>query len=70
MTLGRRIKAIITKDKGLKLVWVADKLGINEKTFIGRLNLDRLSGEDLLRTAAVCNIDLNELRDEYKNVTE
>lgn len=66
MTLGDRIKHIIKNEKGMTMVWVADKLGINEKTFIGRLNLNRLSAEDLLKIAMVCNIDLNELRDKYK----
>ncbi|RXZ78135.1 hypothetical protein EBB07_29210 [Paenibacillaceae bacterium] len=62
MNFGKELKRIIKEDKGLSLTWVAAQLGENEKTFTGWLNLNRISGESLIRVANVCDIDLNELK--------
>lgn len=62
MELGKELKRIIKQEKGLSLSWVAEQIGENEKTFAGWLNLNRISGVNLLKVANVCNLDLNKLK--------
>jgi hypothetical protein len=69
MNLGAYFKDLI-KAQGRTYTWVADQIKMNEKTFIGKLNRDSITGEDLLRLAIVLGIDLNELKEEYKERSE
>ncbi|MFS0657410.1 hypothetical protein AB1L07_02130 [Niallia alba] len=49
-------------NKGIKKKWLADELGINYKTFVGKLKRDSLTADDLLLISYYLNLELEELR--------
>ncbi|MDR7870719.1 MAG: hypothetical protein RIN55_07680 [Tissierellaceae bacterium] len=59
--LGEYIKKCI-KEEGKTSIWVADKLGINYKTFVGKLNRDSITAEELLKISVLLDINLENLK--------
>lgn len=66
MEIGRYIDNMI-KEKGIKRNWVAEQVGINAKTFYWKLYNNSIKAEELIKIAAVLDLDLNSLKD---NITE
>ena len=63
MDIGEYIQKVLD-EQGRSQVWLADKIGIHDKTFSGKLKRNSISGEELLRIAKVLNINLEELKGE------
>ncbi len=61
ISLGDYIKSCI-KDEGRTIRWVSEKLGINYKTFSGKLNTDSLSADELLKISVLIGINLEHLK--------
>jgi plasmid maintenance system antidote protein VapI len=64
MYIGEHIQKILD-EQGRSQVWLADKIGINDKTFSGKLKRNSITGEELLRIAKVLGINLEELKGEF-----
>lgn len=65
--MGDYIKKIIKYDRKLKIFMVAERMGMNEKTFSGKLIRNNLSADELMNLSIILNIDLNELKEKYNN---
>ena len=63
MNTGQYI-LLILKDQGRSQVWLADKLGVHEKTFSNKLRRNSITGDELLKIAKLLNIDLEKLKNE------
>ena len=63
MDIGEYIQQVL-KEQGRSQVWLADKIGIHDKTFSGKLKRNSISGEELLKIAKVLGINLEELKGE------
>lgn len=50
--------------QGRKKIWLANELGMKEGTLHSKINRDNLDAYDLVRIAAILNIDLNEFKKE------
>jgi hypothetical protein len=61
MNLGKYIIEVL-EQQGRSKTWLADKMNINVKTFVGKLKRDSITGQELLRMAEILNIDLEELK--------
>ena len=61
MDIGEYIQQVL-KEQGRSQVWLADKIGIHDKTFSGKLKRNSISGEELLKIAKVLGINLEELK--------
>lgn len=61
MKIGEYILSIL-KDQGRSQVWLADKLGINDKTFSNKLRRNSIEGVELLMIAYWLDIDLEDLK--------
>ena len=64
--LGDYIKSYI-KQEGKTSKWVADKLGVNYKTFSGKLNRDAITAADLIKISVLLDINLEELKHDLLN---
>jgi len=62
MNTGQHILSVL-KDQGRSQVWLADKLGIHEKTFSNKLRRNSITGDELLQIAKLLNINLEELKE-------
>lgn len=62
MNTGQYILSVL-KEQGRSQVWLADKLGIHEKTFSNKLRRNSITGDELLQIAKLLNINLEELKD-------
>ncbi|MGA9518437.1 MAG: helix-turn-helix transcriptional regulator [Trichococcus sp.] len=69
MKIGEFIKEI-AKEDGKTLAWIAQKMGINYKTFSGKLNRGTLSADDLLKLCALLGISADKLKEKqnYDNL--
>lgn len=69
MNIGEYIKKCI-KENGRTTLWVSEKLGINYKTFVGKLNRNTLSADELFKVSILVDIDLEEMKSnlEYNNI--
>lgn len=69
MNIGEYIKRYIKED-GRTSLWIAEKLGMNYKTFVGKLNRNSLSADDLLKISALIDMDLEEMKEDldYKSL--
>lgn len=65
MDIGKHIQKVLD-EQGRSQIWLADKLGIHDKTFSGKLKRNSITGEELLRVAKLLNIDLEELKEEVQ----
>jgi len=63
MNTGQYILSVL-KDQGRSQVWLADKLGVHEKTFSNKLRRNSITGDELLKIAKLLNIDLEKLKNE------
>jgi hypothetical protein len=63
MNLGQYIAQVI-EEQGRTKTWVADKAGINYKTFVDKISRDSFTGKELLRIAVILSIDLEKLKSE------
>lgn len=63
MDIGEYIQQVL-KEQGRSQVWLADKIGIHDKTFSGKLKRNSITGEELLKIAKVLGINLEELKGE------
>lgn len=63
INLNDYIKTCI-KDEGRTIKWVSEKLGINYKTFSGKLNTNSLSADELLKISVLLGINLEHLKSE------
>lgn len=61
MNISKHIENVMNQ-KGITKQWLADKLNINYKTFVGKLKRNSITAEELLEIAYYLNIDLNELK--------
>lgn len=61
MNIGEYIQKVLD-EQGRSQVWLADQIGIHDKTFSGKLKRNSISGEELLRIAKVLGINLEELK--------
>lgn len=61
MSIGKYIKTCIKED-GRTLTWVSEKLGINYKTFVGKLNRNTLSADELLKVGSLIDINLEHMK--------
>lgn len=62
MDIGKYIDNMI-KEKGIKCNWVAEQVGINPKTFYWKLYNNSIKAEELVKIAAVLDLDLNSLKE-------
>lgn len=69
MNICEYIKKCI-KEEGRTSLWISEKLNVNYKTFVGRLNKNKLSADDLLKISVLLDIDLEEVKNEldYNNL--
>jgi len=63
MNTGQYILSVL-KDQGRSQVWLADKLGVHEKTFSNKLRRNSITGDELLKIAKLLNIDLEKLKND------
>jgi len=63
MNTGQYILSVL-KDQGRSQVWLADKLGVHEKTFSNKLRRNSITGDELLQIAKLLSIDLEKLKNE------
>jgi len=63
MNTGQYILSVL-KDQGRSQVWLADKLGVHEKTFSNKLRRNSITGDELLKIAKLLSIDLEKLKNE------
>lgn len=61
MNIGEYIKSYI-KDKGRTSLWISEKLGMNYKTFVGKLNRNSLTADELLKISALIDMNLEEMK--------
>lgn len=61
MNISKHIENVMNQ-KGITKQWLADKLNINYKTFVGKLKRNSITADELLEIAYYLNIDLNELK--------
>jgi len=54
------------EDQGRRKTWVADRTGINYKSLITKLRTDCFTAYDLIKVAKILHIDLNEIKDNYR----
>jgi hypothetical protein len=71
MNFGQYIKNLI-EERGYRIPWVADKVGIHEKTLHGKIRRDSFSYDEMIGLAVFFNIDLNQFKEyeefeKYKN---
>lgn len=69
MSIGEYIKRYIKED-GRTSLWISERLGMNYKTFVGKLNRNSLSADDLLKISALIDMDLEEMKEDldYKSL--
>lgn len=69
MNVGEYIKNYIKED-GRTSLWISEKLGMNYKTFVGKLNRNSLSADELLKISALIDMDLEEIKEDldYKSL--
>lgn len=69
MSIGEYIKRYIKKD-GRTSLWISERLGVNYKTFVGKLKRNSLSADDLLKISALIDMDLEEMKEDldYKSL--
>ena len=65
MTIPAKLNKHIER-KGLKKNFVAAKVDIKYQTFVDKLKNNRLTAEDLLKIAIVTDMNLEELKEEFK----
>jgi len=65
MDIGEYIQKVLD-EQGRSQIWLADKLGINDKTFSGKLKRNSITGEELLRTSKLLGINLEDLKEKIK----
>lgn len=58
------------KNQGRTKIWIADKLGSNYKTFVDRINKDKLTATEIIGLIDILNLDLDELRKANKLAKE
>ena len=63
MDIGEYIQQVL-KGQGRSQVWLADKIGIHDKTFSGKLKRNSITGEELLKIGKILGINLEELKEE------
>ena len=63
MDIGEYIQKVLD-EQGRSQIWLADKLGIHDKTFSGKLKRNSITGEELLKIAQLLGINLEELKGE------
>lgn len=63
MSIGEYIKKFI-KENGYTPVWVAEKLEMNYKTFMGKLNRNSLTADELLKVSTLIEMNLEEVKNE------
>ena len=63
MNTGQYILSVL-KYQGRSQVWLADKLGVHEKTFSNKLRRNSITGDELLKIAKLLSIDLEKLKNE------
>jgi len=61
MNTGQYILSVL-KDQGRSQVWLADKLGVHEKTFSNKLRRNSITGDELLKIAKLLSINLEKLK--------
>lgn len=61
MDIGEYIQNVLD-EQGRSQVWLADKLGVHDKTFSGKLKRNSITAEELLKIAVILNIDLEKLK--------
>lgn len=62
MNIGEYVSKLID-DQGREKKWVAEKIGVQYRTFLYRLERNGLLAEDLLKLSEVLGIDLNKLKE-------
>lgn len=63
MNTGQYILSVL-KEQGRSQVWLADKLGIHEKTFSNKLRRNSITADELLNIAKWLDINLEELKNQ------
>jgi len=63
MDIGEYIQKVLD-EQGRSQIWLADKLGIHDKTFSGKLKRNSITGEELLKIAKFLGINLDDLKEE------
>lgn len=61
MTIGEYIKNHI-KEEGRTTKWISEMLGINYKTFVGKLNRNTLSADELFKISVLVDINLEHMK--------
>jgi DNA-binding CsgD family transcriptional regulator len=69
MNIAAYVEVRLTS-KGITKQWLADKLEINYKTFVGKLKRNSITAEELLKISYYLDIDLNQLKREMFNDVE
>ncbi|KMT22317.1 hypothetical protein [Clostridium cylindrosporum] len=69
MNIGQLIDDELTKQGRIKKK-IADKVGINPRSFISKTKNDTFSAEELLKLAVVLDIDLNSLKNKIAKEIE
>ena len=57
-----KITTNLIQEQGRTKVWVADKIGVNYKTFVDKLKNDRFDAKELIRLSEVIGLDLEKLK--------
>ena len=61
MNIARFIEERI-KNQGLRKNWVAERIGVNYKTFVARLKQDNLTAQDLVNLSKLLNFSLDDFK--------
>ena len=67
MKLNEYIESILKEQERSKS-WLADKLDINSKTFLGKMKRNSITAEELLKIGEILNLNLNSLKEEFSMV--
>ena len=62
MNLSEQIRYVL-KTRGLTQRWLANEMGLDEKTLSGKLNRDSITASELLQIGNLLNINLNKLKE-------
>ncbi len=66
MNIARFIEDKI-KSQGLRKNWVAERIGVNYKTFVARLKQDNLTAHDLFSLSKLLDFELIDIEKEIVN---
>ncbi|MEI2465042.1 hypothetical protein [Niallia taxi] len=51
------------EEKGIRKNWLAEKLNMNYKTFVGKMKRNSITGEEILLISHYLDLNLNQLKE-------